>query len=208
MEESADAPSEEDAPEPPENDADETGANASPTDSNPLPSSEPVAEPEAKPSEPALATETSSGDTPTPSALATPGSLPAFPDISTPRGGPKVRVGAFGDFSLLLADNWQHREVQLGEFVVHSNALISQTLSTFVEVGFQPAGTPSVHVHRLLFRWETSDSWRLTAGRYHLPLTWWNSTFHHGVWLQTTVDRPRGNHIFSHRTLPNDLRST
>ena len=31
---------------------------------------------------------------------------------------------------------------------------------------------------------------KVSLGRHHLPLTWWNSTFHHGLWLQTSAARP------------------
>ena len=103
---------------------------------------------------------------------------------------PKVRLGAFADFSLNLTDNLQQRDLALGEFVVHSTAMISPHLSTFAELGVQPEGTPSAKLHRLLFRWEASDHFGLTLGRYHLPLTWWNFTFHHGTWLQTSAARP------------------
>jgi len=103
---------------------------------------------------------------------------------------PKVRLGAFSDFSLNLTDDFQSRDLALGEFVVHSTALISPHLSTFAELGIQPEGTPSAQLHRLLFRWDANDHFGLTLGRYHLPLTWWNSTFHHGTWLQTSAARP------------------
>jgi hypothetical protein len=30
----------------------------------------------------------------------------------------------------------------------------------------------------------------VSGGRYHTPVNWWNTAFHHGLWLQTTVGRP------------------
>jgi hypothetical protein len=31
---------------------------------------------------------------------------------------------------------------------------------------------------------------KVSFGRYHTPINWWNTAFHHGQWLQTTISRP------------------
>ena len=31
---------------------------------------------------------------------------------------------------------------------------------------------------------------KLSFGRYHTPINYWNTAFHHGQWLQTTISRP------------------
>src|SRR5258707_10325413 len=30
----------------------------------------------------------------------------------------------------------------------------------------------------------------MSFGRYHTPVGYWNTAFHHGAWLQTTITRP------------------
>lgn len=40
-------------------------------------------------------------------------------------------------------------------------------------------------------KFQASDYLGLSFGRYHTPINWWNTAFHHGQWLQTTVDRPQ-----------------
>jgi hypothetical protein len=30
----------------------------------------------------------------------------------------------------------------------------------------------------------------VSFGRYHTPINWWNTAYHHGQWLQTTIGRP------------------
>ncbi|MBI1967548.1 MAG: hypothetical protein HYS40_06130, partial [Gemmatimonadetes bacterium] len=47
-----------------------------------------------------------------------------------------------------------------------------------------------VEVERAILRYDFSDRVKLSAGRYHTPLGYWNTAFHHGQWLQTTVARP------------------
>ena len=48
----------------------------------------------------------------------------------------------------------------------------------------------SFEVERLIARINYSDHFKLSLGRFHTPVGYWNSAFHHGGWLQTTVDRP------------------
>ena len=43
---------------------------------------------------------------------------------------------------------------------------------------------------RIQVRWAPSTLFSLTAGRMHTPLGYWNETFHHGTWFQTTAARP------------------
>jgi len=47
-----------------------------------------------------------------------------------------------------------------------------------------------VDVERLLLMYEYRDWLKLNGGRGHTSLGYWNQYFHHGKWLQTTVDRP------------------
>jgi hypothetical protein len=42
----------------------------------------------------------------------------------------------------------------------------------------------------MILRFDRSDTLKLSVGRYHTPINFWNTAFHHGQWLQTTVTRP------------------
>src|SRR5215469_5118416 len=50
--------------------------------------------------------------------------------------------------------------------------------------GFNP------EVERLIVRYDASDFFKVSFGRYHTPINYWNTAFHHGQWLQTTISRP------------------
>lgn len=41
-----------------------------------------------------------------------------------------------------------------------------------------------------IVRYDFSDKFKLSGGRYHTPISYWNNAFHHGYWLQTTIGRP------------------
>ena len=45
-------------------------------------------------------------------------------------------------------------------------------------------------VERAFVKYEDSNWFKVIAGRTHTSLGYWNDTFHHGSWLQTTIDRP------------------
>jgi hypothetical protein len=54
----------------------------------------------------------------------------------------------------------------------------------------QPGGAVGIDLERLFVRWR-GDRLTIDLGRTHSELGYWNNAFHHGRWLQTTVDRPR-----------------
>jgi hypothetical protein len=45
-------------------------------------------------------------------------------------------------------------------------------------------------VERLLIRYDLNDYFKVSFGRFHTPINYWNTAFHHGQWLQTTASRP------------------
>jgi hypothetical protein len=47
-----------------------------------------------------------------------------------------------------------------------------------------------VDVERLIIRYDFADFFKVSAGRYHTPHSFWNTEYHHGLWLQTTTARP------------------
>jgi hypothetical protein len=52
-------------------------------------------------------------------------------------------------------------------------------------------GSVGVDLERAQVGYELMDSTVLWFGRFHTPLGYWNTAFHHGAWLQTSVERPR-----------------
>ncbi len=80
----------------------------------------------------------------------------------------------------------------IGQLVGQLNARIDDRLSVFTEMtatGRQGEDF-EFEVERLVVRYDFSDQYKLSVGRYHTPLGYWNAAFHHGSWLQTTVLRP------------------
>lgn len=113
--------------------------------------------------------------------------------FSTPgtAAGRPVSLGAFADVGLMVQEPLESTVFTVGQVVLHSRALLGNGFSVFGELSLNSVPTFQARVERLLFDWEASDHLKVSAGRMHSPVTWWNSTFHHGLWLQTTASRPR-----------------
>jgi hypothetical protein len=47
-----------------------------------------------------------------------------------------------------------------------------------------------VDIERVYLEYRT-ERWAIEAGRTHSELGYWNTAFHHGTWLQLTIERPR-----------------
>lgn len=104
--------------------------------------------------------------------------------------GPPVRVMLFSDASY----EWTERDVRQGfslhQVVGHLNAALSDRLTVAVEATVDPRSSAAT-LERMILAYDVSDALKLSVGRYHTPISWWNTQYHHGLWLQTPIDRPR-----------------
>ena len=175
--------------EPPASDEREDSAESDPADAVPAPDEEPRATP------------------PMPSDTS-PVTFPE-PDVSgylmTAFEQPKIQVNMFGYLGLTLSDNFQESELTVGQLVIHTAADLRDGFSSNTEITLDSTPEPQATVQRFLLHWEKNDALKISVGRYHLPLTWWNATAHHGLWLQTTTTRPRmldyGNSLIPNHAL-------
>src|SRR5262245_14686662 len=125
---------------------------------------------------------------------------------------PRLKITGFGD----LTFSSQHiiefpRGFSEGQFVLHMASALSPRATFFGEMSFTPrndAGTGSppatgfnAEIERMILRLDQSDRLKVSFGRYHTPVNWWNTAFHHGSWLQTTIQRPEMTQ-FGGRFLP------
>jgi hypothetical protein len=84
----------------------------------------------------------------------------------------------------------------LGQFDLHLASPLSRKISFFGEITFTAQSadptkpTYAVEVERSIIRYDYDDYFKLSFGRYHTPISYWNTAFHHGTWLQTTITRP------------------
>ncbi len=71
-------------------------------------------------------------------------------------------------------------------------ARINDKSSVLAEViiGEGEAQSFTVGLDRVLLKYDYSDHLKLSFGRYHTNIGYYNTAFHSGKWLQTTADRP------------------
>ncbi|MGB5352755.1 MAG: hypothetical protein WBN32_03995 [Woeseia sp.] len=100
-------------------------------------------------------------------------------------------VMGFGDISYISKDGSNRDGFAIGQGVAHLTASLSESFMVFGEFSATAKDSEySFEIERLIVKYEFSDLYKLSAGRYHTPIGYWNSGFHHGAWLQTTVARP------------------
>lgn len=80
----------------------------------------------------------------------------------------------------------------VGDVDLFLTSQFSARTSILTEVAFseQNSGEFETDVERLLLKYDPSDYLKMSFGRFHTGTSYYNSVFHHGSWLQTTVDRP------------------
>jgi hypothetical protein len=105
---------------------------------------------------------------------------------------PALEIRGFGDVDFSATDQKGTTSgFNLGQLDLHLASPLSRKVSYFGEVTFnaQPTGY-TLEVERSIIRYDYNDFFKLSFGRYHTPIGYWNTAFHHGAWLETTISRP------------------
>jgi hypothetical protein len=133
--------------------------------------------------------------------IAQPGEHDHGTPVEPPTTFPSLRLSGFGDVNFVASDQRGVRSgFNEGQFILHISSALSSRVTYFGELSMAArtdAGTGSpavtgfnVEVERSIVRLDQSDHLKLSFGRYHTPISYWNTAFHHGSWLQTTASRP------------------
>jgi hypothetical protein len=122
--------------------------------------------------------------------------IAGFADLNFAASNLHGASGGFSPQTLLNA----HSGFVEGQSALHFSSALSARVSVFGELSFtarSDAGTGSppapgfnAEIERMIVRYDASDYFKLSFGRYHTPINYWNTAFHHGQWLQTTISRP------------------
>ncbi len=105
-------------------------------------------------------------------------SLNFFGDVSMSGGKPDAGEHAFG--------------FGLGGQDVLIRGELSENIVATTEMAFEAGedGSIGVDLERFNVRWQSSRYF-VEAGRTHTSFGYWNNAYHHGRWLQPTIERPR-----------------
>jgi hypothetical protein len=105
---------------------------------------------------------------------------------------PSLQFHGFGDVDFAATDQKGTTSgFYLGQLDFHIASALSRKISYFTEITLNahPADY-TIEVERSFIRYAYDDYFKISFGRFHTPISYWNTAFHHGAWLETTVDRP------------------
>jgi len=81
----------------------------------------------------------------------------------------------------------------IGKLDFYLSPNIGSRVKTLVELNFETsdAGEIATDIERMQIGYVFSDNATVWLGRFHTPYGYWNTAYHHGAQLQTSVMRPR-----------------
>jgi hypothetical protein len=94
---------------------------------------------------------------------------------------PFLTIRGFGDVDF-SATNQQglpsSSGFSLGEFVLHLASPLSRKINVFGEISFLPEHeNVSVDLERAFIRYDYNDRFKISFGRHHTPIDYWNTAF-------------------------------
>ncbi len=165
------------------------GRTASLAPSGAAPASAP-AEPEPAPAEPQQSQQSQQ-----PSSDMTDFAEATMDAMVVSKGAPRFVLNLFGQTSFFFTvpePPGQHASFALGGL----DFLVTAQLGSFLFTGEyvfeldEETFETDVDVERVQIQWRRDNFW-IGAGRFHTEVGYWNNAYHHGLFLQLPIDRPR-----------------
>jgi hypothetical protein len=105
-----------------------------------------------------------------------------------------LRIRGFGDVNLRGSDQkGTTTSFALGQLDLFVTSDVSEKFKLLSEIVFeadQNNNSFGVDIERLLLQYSPNDLFKLSAGRYHTAIGYYNTAYHHSTWLQTATGRP------------------
>ena len=97
----------------------------------------------------------------------------------------------FGDTSAQVSSqNDPHGAFSLGSLLLHLMGDLSPSVDALTEDVIETTELGlKAEVEQLAIRWRYGPG-TLEVGRFHTEIGYWNTAYHHGLWLQTPIERP------------------
>jgi hypothetical protein len=106
---------------------------------------------------------------------------------------PKLLLRGFGNIDYRYEDGNLPNTFVLGQLDLFMTSELSDNVSVLAEVVFEGKEGEEeriIDVERYQIKYSPRDALNVTVGRMHTVLGYWNQTYHHGTWFQTTAFRP------------------
>src|SRR5262249_52785109 len=139
---------------------------------------------------PAAAPQAPAPQVPPASASAHQGGAVALPQDAGLPEYPSLHINGFADVNFSGSDQrGTHSGFNEGQFALHFVSALSQKVNFFGEISLTARpdaglGSPAApgfnaEVERSIVRFDQSDRLKVSFGRYHTPINWWNTAYHH-----------------------------
>jgi hypothetical protein len=102
-------------------------------------------------------------------------------------------VHGFADVGFAAAGKGHDSGMRIGALDFYLTPQFGDRVKSLFELNFEVGGEGAIGVdlERLQIGYTLSDAMTVWAGRFHTPYGYWNTAFHHGAQLQTSVGRPQ-----------------
>jgi hypothetical protein len=84
----------------------------------------------------------------------------------------------------------RHSSFGLGQYVFFITSPLAEHILFLGETTFQFNGGFQATIERVVVTFSPTSYFRVSVGRLHTPIGYWNNTYHHGTLIQPTIDRP------------------
>ncbi len=106
-----------------------------------------------------------------------------------------IPLHGFADvgFSTHSAESSDPKGFNVGSLDFYLTPRFNDRVKGLIEIIFEttPEGEIATDLERMQMGYTFSDAATVWAGRFHTPYGYWNTGFHHGAQMQTSVARPR-----------------
>jgi hypothetical protein len=133
-----------------------------------------------------------------------PDAAPAAPPVEehherrvTEAGAPSAQaptfLRGFADVGAGYSGNHGNKGFTIGSLDFYLTPRLSENIKSVIELVFEhdAAGVLSADLERMQVGYTFSDAATVWLGRFHSPFGYWNTAFHHGQQLQTSILRPQ-----------------
>jgi hypothetical protein len=113
-------------------------------------------------------------------------------EVAVPQSLLRFAINFFGDVSAGARYPERPRTTfAIGAVGVRLVGQLGASLDALAELAFETTSAESIaEVEQLAMRWRRGPG-ELVVGRSHTELGYWNTAYHHGLWLQLPIKRPR-----------------
>lgn len=104
-----------------------------------------------------------------------------------------LNIRGFGDFGLYGGtEKGKTTSFSLGQLNLFITSDISEKFKFLTELVFEvhPNNEFEEDLERVLLEYSANDYLKISGGRYHTAIGYYNTAYHHTTWFQTTTDRP------------------